>query len=63
MEKRLNWIDQLTPKTKMKILLENIKLLTKKVIHKPLDIWKIIKETLYEFNRYKPGAVAKSSNR
>ena len=38
MEKRLNWIDQLTPKTKLKILVENLQLLTEKVIHKPFDV-------------------------
>ena len=43
--------------------MENLQLLTEKVIHKPLDIWEIIKETLDEFNRYKPGAVEKPSNR
>ena len=37
-EEWLNWIDQLTPKTKLKILVENLQLLTEKVIHKPFDI-------------------------
>ena len=50
MEKQLNWIYQLTPKTKLKILVENLQLLTEKVICNTLDICKIIKETLDEFN-------------
>jgi hypothetical protein len=62
MEKRLTWIDQLTPKTKLKILVENLQLLTEKVIRKPLDVWQIIKEILDEFERYKSGAVSKPSN-
>jgi len=62
MGKRLTWIDQLTPKTKLKILVENLQLLTEKVIRKPLGVWEIIKEILEEFERYKPGAVAKPGN-
>ena len=60
MEKKLTWIDQLTPTTKLKILVENLQLLTEKVIRKPLDVWEITLKTLDEFKRYKPGAVADS---
>ena len=60
LEKRLTWIDKLTPKTKLKILVKNLQLLTEKVICKPGDIWEITLKILDEFKRYKPGVVSDS---